>query len=142
MKISQVGGPGACTVAGQTVRCTISNLAGGQSGSVAILVTPAHAGSYANTVSAHASGAPDPNPANNTAKATLAVSSPRTGVCVVPHLSGASAALAKQVLKLLGCQVKVKKVSSAVVSRGTVLKTKPGPGTYPLGRKVTVTVAR
>ena len=41
-------------------------------------------------------------------------------------------------LKLLGCQVKVKRKRGSGVARGTVLKTKPRPGTYKLGRKVTL----
>jgi len=126
------------------VTCTISNLPAGQSAPVTIVVTPARAGRYTNTASvATASGVPDPNPSNNTAKATLKVApKPRPAACVVPHLRGASASLAKEVLKLLGCKVKVKHVTSAGAVSGTVLKTKPGPGTYAPGRKVTLTVAR
>jgi len=135
-----VPGSGACTVSGQKVTCTIPNLAAGQSVPVLIVVTPKHAGRYTNTVSVRTpADVSDPNTSNNTAKATLKVSPPP---CVVPHLKGAPVSLAKEVLKLLGCRTKIKRVSTPGAVSGTVLKTKPGPGTYAGGRKVTLTVAR
>lgn len=138
LKINQVvGGTGTCTISGQKVTCSIPNVASGHSASLAILVTPGHAGSYANRVSAQPVGAPDPNGSNNAAHSTLKVSA---SPCVVPKLNGAPASLAKQVLKLLGCKVKLKHVTGGGPS-GTVVKTKPGPGTYAHGRTVTVSVA-
>ena len=142
---SAVAGDGSCSVAGQTVTCTINGLAPGQSAPVSIVVTPAAAGTYTNAVSA-SSGIPDPNTGNNTASASLAVSARPTPAptpkCVVPNLKRVPSATAKKVLKLLGCKVgKTRTAHSSSVAKGLVIKTSPKAGTYAAGRTVALTVS-
>jgi hypothetical protein len=77
------GGP--CTASGATLRCGMASLASGATGTVTI-VARLKAGSQTNTASVtsaaltlaatKATGAGDPNPANNTATATVNVASP------------------------------------------------------------------
>lgn len=109
---SALAAGGSCSVSGQTVTCTLSGLARGQSAPVAVVVTPSSPGSYENNVSvAPPSGTTDPNTANNTASATLNVVLSLPAKCVVPKLKGASSSLAKTVLKDLGCKVKTDRKS-------------------------------
>ncbi len=48
---SAVAGSGTCTIASQTVTCTITGLASGQTSNVSVVVTPTAVGNYTNTVS-------------------------------------------------------------------------------------------
>jgi Domain of unknown function DUF11/PASTA domain len=138
---SAVAGDGACSTSGQTVTCTVSGLGVGQSAPVTVVVTPAAAGSYANNVSVSTLLA-DPNPFNDTATATLAVTGPAsTETCVVPNLRGAGSRLAGDVLKDLGCKVKTTHAHSKNVHKGNVIKTSPGAGTHPFGATVTLQVS-
>ncbi|HEY5316630.1 MAG TPA: PASTA domain-containing protein [Solirubrobacteraceae bacterium] len=134
---------GTCTVTGQqTVSCAVPSAPT----SVLIVVSAATAGTYSNTASASTSLS-DPNPANNTAAATLGV----TAAAVVPvqnpapechtvSLSGAPLKVAKAVVTALGCKVgKLTSKSSKSVPKGDVLSTSPGAGkTLALGTKVSI----
>jgi hypothetical protein len=141
--VAASAGNGTCTTSGQQVTCTISDLASGASVPVNVVVTPTRAGSYVNRVSVSVPGEDnDPVSANNTAATTLNVGRAGPNACVVPRLRGTPARVAKRVLKLLGCKVKVKRKKGHGVAHGAVLKTKPRPGTYKLGRKVTLIVRR
>jgi Domain of unknown function DUF11/PASTA domain len=132
---------GTCSTTGQTVTCTIDGVSAGQSAPVVVIVTPAAAGSYANTVSV-STPVQDPNSANNTASATLVASAPApTPMCVVPRLKNVSSKLAGTVLKDLGCKVKTTKAHSKSVRKGNVIKTTPGAGTHPFGTTVRVEVS-
>jgi hypothetical protein len=144
LKISSaVASDGSCTVSGQTVSCALSDLPGGGSVPVIVLVTPTATGRYTNHVSvAPSTGLTDPNPANNSATATLNVSNTQPSACTVPKLKGTPAAVAKRTLKLLGCKVKLQRKNGLGVPKGTVLRTKPRPGTYKLRRKVTLIVSK
>jgi uncharacterized repeat protein (TIGR01451 family) len=136
-----------CTVAGQTAKCTVAGLAPGQSMPVVVSAVPAAAGTYTNTVSVEDVGVHDPNLANNSASATVAVgpaTTPRStpASCVVPSLTRTATSVAQQVLNLLGCRVgKITKAHSKKVPKGTVIRTSPGPGTYALGATVDLTVS-
>lgn len=143
---SAVAGDGNCSTSGQTVTCTISGLAVGQSVPVDVVVTPAAAGSYTNSVSvAVGSGLSDPNPANNSASAALAVGPPVSVTpaqkCIVPRLRNTPSAIAKAVLTDLGCKVRTTRSHSRTVRRGLVVKTKPGPGTYGYRKTIAVVVS-
>jgi hypothetical protein len=138
---SAVAGDGACSTSGQTVTCTVSGLGVGQSAPVTIVVTPTAAGSYANDVSVSTSLA-DPNPFNDHATATLAVTGPATTeTCVVPNLRGAASRLAGVVLRDLGCEVKTTHAHSKTVHKGNVIKTSPGAGAHPFGTAVTLQIS-
>ncbi len=135
--LSAVAGSGACSTAGQTVSCAISNLPPGASVPVSIVVSAASAGSYADTatVTAGSEGLPDSNPANNTAAATLTVSVPSPGappappMCKVVGLAGTPLTVAKAVIAALNCKVgKVTSKSSKSIHKGLVLSTSPGSG--------------
>ncbi len=132
---------GTCSTSGQTVTCTINDLGAGQSAPVAVVVTPAAAGSFTNTVSV-STPLEDPNLANNAASATLTASAPApTPMCVVPKLKNVSSKVAGTVLKDLGCKVKTTKAHSKSVHKGNVIKTTPGSGTHPFGTTVKVQVS-
>jgi uncharacterized repeat protein (TIGR01451 family) len=138
-----VAGNGNCTVSGQLVTCNFPALASGRSSRVSIIVTFAHKGRYMNNVSVtNLAGERDPNTRNNSATTTLHVTRGGPTGCVVPKLKDTRVGVAKSVLKLLGCKVKVKKQQGTGVSRHAVLKTKPGPGSYKLGRKITLVVRK
>jgi uncharacterized protein DUF11/PASTA domain-containing protein len=143
LTIDAAAGSGGCSISGQTVTCTITGLAVGQSTPVDVVVTPSAAGAYSNSVSvAVAAGTPDPNPANNAASATLVVGSPPSTVkCLVPQLKGAPSGLAKTVLTDLACKVKVSHSHSSAVHKGLVITTKPGAGTYAAQTTVTLLVS-
>jgi uncharacterized repeat protein (TIGR01451 family) len=141
---SASAGNGFCATSGQIVTCVISELTPGGSVPVNVVVTPSAPGSYVNQVTvAVPPEDTDPVSANNSASSTLSVG-PRLlkPACVVPKLRGTPSGVAKRVLKLLGCKVKVKRVKVHGVAKGTVLKTKPGAGTYAAGRKVTLIVRK
>lgn len=158
---------GVCSTIGQTVTCTITGLAVGQSAPVDVLVTPSAAGSYSNGVSVTLpSGDTDPNPGNDTASATLSVApapvvpapvtpapvtpAPVTPApvvasgpvlhCFVPKLRGISETFSKIVLEDLGCKVKVKHRHSRV-HKGDVIGANPGAGTYADETTVTIEVS-
>jgi hypothetical protein len=143
LTIDAPAGGGGCSISGQTVTCTITGLAVGQSTPVDVVVTPSAAGAYSNSVSVTvASGTPDPNASNNAASATLVVGPPTSIVkCLVPRLKGASSGLAKTVLNDLGCKVKVSHSHSSAVHKGLVITTKPGAGTYGFHTTVTLVVS-
>ncbi len=117
--ISAVAGSGDCSTAGQAVTCMISGLTAGASAPVSIIVSASNPGSYADAASVSAS-LPDPNPANNSAAATLIVNPvpapaaipapPAPPVlplanCTVLQLAGAPLAVAKVVIPALNCKV-------------------------------------
>jgi len=136
-------GSGTCTVTGQLVTCTTPTLASGASQTVNVIVSPSKTGSYTNNVSvSDPAGYTDPNLANNSSSATMVVGNAGPTGCTVPKLKGTPAGVAKKVLKLLGCTVKVKKKSGGGVPKGSVIKTKPGAGTYALGKKITLLVRK
>jgi uncharacterized repeat protein (TIGR01451 family) len=135
---------GSCSTntAVNIVTCTLANVAVGQSEKIGIVVTPKSAQSFSDAGTlAIVSGATDPNPANNSATATLNVSSGAPAArCVVPKLGGASLALTKKLLGLLDCKAgKVKKATSKSVAKGDVISTSPGAGTYAAGTSVAIT---
>jgi len=145
--VAAVADNGTCQTSGQTVSCTISGLAYGQSVPVDVLVTAASPGSYTNTVNvATASGIPDPNASNNAASATLtvaappAVTPPQVQHCVVPGLRGTPFAVAKTVLADLGCTVTLVRKHSSV-RKGLVVGTSSPAGSYPLNQAVTLFVS-
>jgi uncharacterized repeat protein (TIGR01451 family) len=141
---SSVAGSGSCSIAGQSVSCTLTGLPAGASAPVVITVLPGVAGQYANTVSvATTAGEPDPTPGDNIAHATLSVAA-GSGAgkiqCVVPVLARTPLAVAKHVLKLLHCRAgRVTKKSSRKVSKGEVIGTRPRAGSYSPGKAVAIT---
>jgi hypothetical protein len=139
---SAVAGDGTCSASGQTVTCTISGLAVGQSAPVDVVVTPSSPGTYTKHVSvAVGAGLTDPNLANNSASETLTVGRSVPAKCVVPALKGASQSLAKALLKDLGCKVKTAKAHSKSVHKGSVVKSKPGKGSYAYQRTITLVIS-
>ena len=106
---SATGGTGSCAVAGQTVTCVISGLGVGQSTQIYVVAKPSTTGSYVNNVSVGglAPGVIDPNAANNTASAALAVTAlPQE--CIVPgSLRKVPQGAASTLLTELGCVVHV-----------------------------------
>jgi uncharacterized repeat protein (TIGR01451 family) len=137
-----VAGPTACSTSGQTVTCTITGLASGQSVPVNVVVTPSSAGSYTNDVSvAVPSGVTDPNASNNSASASLSVGAFVPARCIVPRLKGTTKSLATTLLKDLGCKVRTGKTHSKSVKKGLVVRTKPGKGVQPYQTKVTLIVS-
>jgi len=157
---------GTCNTVGQVVTCTFASLAVGASAPVEIVVTPAAAQSYVNTVSvADASGVTDPDLSNNSASASLVVAAPvaptsttptsvtptsvapaatmaAARACVASNLKGLSEKVVKKLLPALGCKVgKIKKASSKTVAKGDVISTTPGSGAHAPGTKVTLTVS-
>lgn len=148
---SAVAGLGTCRVSGQTVTCTISGLPVGQSVPVDVVVTAPVAGSYTNDVSvANVAGVTDPNSANNAASATLTVAAQQqtqqtqltqpTQKCIVPGLRRTPLAVARRVLKDLGCRVRVAHKHSKV-ARGLVIGVRGKTGTYAHYRLVTLNVS-
>jgi uncharacterized repeat protein (TIGR01451 family) len=141
--LSAVAGSGACTVAGQTVSCTISGLQAGSSAPVLIIVSAASAGSYADAASV-SSTVLDPNLANNSASATLTVNAPApTTTCKTVKLAGVTLSIAKLVIPALNCKVgQIKHATSKTVHKGLVISTSPGPGrTLTAGTAVSVTIS-
>jgi hypothetical protein len=145
-----VANGGTCSITGQLVTCSFANLASGASAAVEVVVTPAAAQTYENTVSvADAAGVTDPNPANNTASATLTVASatPKATVtaaraCVPTSVKGLSEKVVKRLLPSFGCKLgKIKKATSKKVAKGDVISIKPSSGSHPAGTKVTLTVS-
>lgn len=134
--------PGGCSISGRVVTCTVGPLSPGQSAQVNIVITPASPGSYANSVSVTAPNVTDPNPANNSASATLHVGVAASPKCIVPKLKGTPLKVAKHALRLLRCRIgKIKHVHSRSVRKGAVIKTKPKPGTYKAGKVIRLEVS-
>ena len=108
-----------------------------------IVVVPTAAGSYPDHGAVSLPSGTDPNSANNTATTTLKVSKAGAPTaCTVPKLGGASEALAKRLLPLLGCKVgKVKKATSKSVAKGDVISTSPGAGSYAAGKSIGITIS-
>jgi hypothetical protein len=156
---SAAAGNGECGVSGHTVTCTIAGLSPGSPTPVLIAVTPPAAGLYTNQATiADPPGQTDPNASDNSASATLDVVNPQPNLvanpqaqaqpaaatpkrCVVPKLKGIPSSEAKRLLKLLGCNVKVKHRQRRGVAHGAVLGTKPGAGTYKVRRTIELIVA-
>jgi hypothetical protein len=153
---SVFAGANSCTTTGQTVSCTIEDLAPGQTAPVSVLVKPTAPGSYLNTVSvAPRPGTVDPTPGDDSASATLSAMAPlattsakptttdtNARACVVPNLRRMRLATARRLLAPLGCTAgKVRHVHSRKVAKGTVVRTSPQPGTYLAGRKVGLVVS-
>jgi uncharacterized repeat protein (TIGR01451 family) len=135
---------GSCTTALNTVTCTMTDMSAGQNAKVVIVVTPKSATTYTDAAAVGiATGATDPNSANNDAQTTLQVSAPVASTkCVVVSLKGASQSVAGSVLKALDCKVgKVKKATSKSVPKGDVISTSPGAGAYTAGRSIGLTVS-
>jgi hypothetical protein len=141
--LSAVAGSGTCAVAGQTVSCTISGLQPGSSAPVLIIVSAASSGSFADAASV-SSTLQDPNPANNSASATLNVSSPApTTTCKTVKLAGVTLSIAKLVIPALDCKLgKIKHATSKTVKKGLVITTSPGAGKMlSAGTAVNVTIS-
>jgi hypothetical protein len=141
--LSAVAGSGTCAVAGQTVSCTISGLRPGSSAPILVIVSAASAGSYADAASV-SSTLQDPNPANNSASATLTVNTPApTTTCKTVKLAGVTLSIAKLVIPALDCKLgKIKHATSKTVKKGLVITTSPGPGkTLNAGTAVNVTIS-
>jgi hypothetical protein len=140
---SAVAGSGTCTIASQTVTCTITGLASGQTSNVSIVVTPTAVGNYTNTVSVTAAPSPDPNTANNSASASLTVGPMLlTPKCVIPKLRGLTPSFAKTLLRALGCTVgHLTRAASKTVPKGLVISTNPGASTVAAGQAVAITIS-
>lgn len=142
-----IGGPGTCTTSGQTVTCTISGLPAGQQASFAVVVSGASAGTYTNQVTVSPNGADDPVTSNNTASAQLRVTAPPAPPrpparhCTVPRLTGTPSGIAKRILAMFGCKIGKISTSHNRLAKGTVIRTKPGAGTYAVNRKIAITVS-
>lgn len=135
-----VAGQGTCAIRGRTATCAINQLGAGQSVPVDVVVTPVARGFYVNDVSV-STAALDPNTANDQASATLGVTSLAVDGCVVPRLRHAPAAVAKAVLKHLGCRVEVIHQQSGAVRSGNVIRTTPGPGRYRFETRIELVVS-
>jgi Domain of unknown function DUF11 len=124
-----LSGHGSCSVAGQTVTCSLAAVPLNAVPVIDIAVSSTTSGSYTN----EALLTPvitDSNPANNAAAATLTVTAPNAPTkCTVIALKGARVSLAETVLKALHCHIgKVKKVASKTVRKGLVVSTSLKPG--------------
>lgn len=132
-------GSGTCTAVGQDVTCSTGALAPGSSTPAGVVVFAAGPGAFSNT-GAVTSSIADPNPANNSATATLTVnplSRSAAPQCRVVTLKSVPLPEAKAVLKALGCAIgKVRKRSSTKIPKGEVISTSPGPSLWPAGTRV------
>jgi uncharacterized repeat protein (TIGR01451 family) len=141
--VSASVGDGTCATSGQVVTCTITGLPPGGSVPANVVVTSSAPGNYVNQVSvAVPPEDTDAVSSNNTASATLSVGPiGLPAKCVVPPLKGVASGTAKTVLKDLGCRVKAVSSHSKSVHKGSVIKTKPGRGTYAYQRVITLVVS-
>ena len=134
-------GSGTCTVSGQEVTCATAPLAVGSSTPAGVVVSAPSPGTFTNTGTLTTSIA-DPNPANNTAAATLTVNPvpvAARSLCRVVTLRAVPLGEAKSVLRVLGCAIgKVSKHSSKTIPKGDVISTSPGPGVQPAGTVVNI----
>lgn len=137
---SAAAGDGTCATSAQTVTCTVTGLGAGQSAPVNVVVTPSRTGNFVNGVSVSAPF-PDPTPGNNSASAMFAVGSSASGACVVPKLRNTPSSVARNVLKDLGCKVKIAHQRSTRVRKGNVVTTKPGAGKHRAGTTVKLVVS-
>jgi hypothetical protein len=137
--VSVIAGSGTCTVSGQTVSCSVP----AAPATIAVVVSATTAGTFANAA-AVATALSDPNPANNTSSATLAVSAAPVQnpapMCHTVSLSRVPLKVAKSVVGDLGCKVgKLTTKSSKSTPKGDVVSTSPGAGkTLALGTKVNI----
>jgi hypothetical protein len=123
------------------VTCSTSDLAPGSSTPAGVVVFAASPGAFSNT-GAVISSIADPNPANNSATATLTVNpvsllpAPQ---CRVVALRSVPLPMAKAVLNALGCAIgKVTKRPSTKIPKGDVISTSPGPSLQPAGTRVDI----
>lgn len=137
--VSATAGSAPCTISGQTVTCPVPSAPT----TIAVVVTGSAAGTYSNV--ATATGAlTDPNPANNSSSAMLAVTAPPVPNpaprCHTVSLSKVPLKAAKAIVGALGCKVgKLTTKSSKAVPKGDVISTKPGAGkTFALGTKIAI----
>jgi hypothetical protein len=146
---SAAAGLGSCSVSGQTVTCTIIDLAVGQSSTVDVVVTPTSAGSYANAVSVAlaTAGISDPTASNNAASSALVVAQPAaaapttpTRACIVPKLPKIPSAAARKLLTELGCTVRAATQHSSA-TKGLVIGVKGKTGTFHYHQVVTLIVS-
>jgi len=87
-----VSGSGSCSVAGQTVTCSLASLPASAGAAIDIVVSSAAPGTYTNQALI-TPAIPDSNPANNTASGTLTVTAPNPpATCTVISLKGATLA--------------------------------------------------
>jgi hypothetical protein len=135
--VSAITDDGSCGISAQVVSCALT----GVPSTVALAVEGAAPGMYTDSGQIM-SPLPDPNSANNSTSAPLAVVS-RTPNCRVPKLRRIPLSLAEAVIRLVNCRVgKVRKAASDQVPKGDVISTKPGPGTRsPAGTKIAVRVS-
>lgn len=151
--VSAAGSDGDCTGT-TTLTCPVGDLAPATSGLAVAVVQAAAPGSFPVAVAAAADGA-DANAANNSAAATLTVSSASAAntpsvikQCTVPPLKGLSETKAKSLLKTFGCTTgKVTKRKIKKAKRGhakpkrVVITFSPRLGTRAaLGTKVKLTL--
>lgn len=136
-------GADKCSVSGQSISCSVPSAPA----SIAVVVSAATAGAYANSASvAIAGGLNDPNPADNSASVTLTVtpastaSAVLTTSCHLVSLAKVPLQEAKAVIRALGCQVgKVKAKHSKKIAKGEVISISPGGGrTVAAGTKVAI----
>ncbi len=138
---SASAGLGTCSVAGQTVTCTVSGLPVGQSTFVDVVVAPTAVASYTNNVSVSVPSTDiDQVPGNNSASTTLAVTAlPQE--CIVPgSLRKVPQAAAGTLLTELGCRVHVARQHSGI-AKGLVLNVRGGARAYPYHQIVTLDVS-
>jgi hypothetical protein len=134
-------GSGTCTVFGQQVICATGALVPGSSTPAGIVVSAAGPGAFSNT-GAVTSSIADPNPANNSATATLTVNPVAllpAAQCRVVALGSVPLTKAKAVLNVLGCAIgKVTRRPSAKIPKGDVISISPGPSLQPAGTRVDI----
>ncbi len=138
--LAAVAGSGSCSVSGQVVTCTVTEKTA-ESSEVDIAVAAPTAGSFTNGGAVVATG--DPNPANNSASATLTVTAPPAApapACKLVALTGYPLSLAKLVIPALNCTLgKTTSEHSKKIHKGLVIKTTPASGTSaPGGTKVNI----
>ncbi len=126
--VSAITGSGTCTVSGQSISCTAPSAPA----TLVIVVSGAAAGTYANAAAA-TGPVTDPNPANNSASATLSVTPPTiqnpAPMCHTVSLAGVPLKAAKSVVPALGCMVgKLTTKRSKSVPKGNVISTNPSAG--------------
>jgi hypothetical protein len=130
-------GDGTCTISGQSVSCKLASAPA----TIAVVVSAAKVGSYANTASV-SSALTDPNLANNSSSATLTVAVPAATGCRLVPLAKVPLSQAKSVIRALDCKVgKVKAKASRSIRKGDVISTSPRPGkgkTVAAGTKVAI----
>jgi hypothetical protein len=117
-------------------------MAAGASVPVLILGTPTAPGTYATTATV-APAVTDPNPADDSATATLLAKAAPVPPCRVPDLAGVRVGTARSVLVALHCRVgKLHRRHSASIGKGRVIATSPkGSRPRPSGTRVSLMVS-